>query len=191
MRNLSFNARKGKILAVVGDVGSGKSSLLAALLGQMKRTEGDCKVYGSISYVPQEAWLLNMSLRDNIIFGSDFNETRYHQVIKVCALERDLKLMADGDKTEIGERGINLSGGQRQRISLARAVYKQSDVIFLDDPLSAVDQNVGKHIFKHCIKQYLKGKTVVFVTHQLQVYKKFDFIFCSINIRILSRDFWV
>ena len=119
----------------MGDVGSGKSSLLAALLGQMKIVEGEFKVYGSISYTPQEAWLLNMSLKDNIIFGSDFDITTYNKVIKVSALVRDLKLMADGDRTEIGERGINLSGGQRQRISLARCAYKRADVVFLDDPL--------------------------------------------------------
>ena len=119
--------------------------------------------------MPQEAWLLNMSLRENITFGCEYDEKIYNQVIKICALERDLKMMADGDKTEIGERGINLSGGQRQRISLARCVYKQSDVVLLDDPLSAVDQNVGKHIFKQCIKHYLRDKTVIFVTHQLQV----------------------
>jgi len=135
----------------------------------MIMTEGECKVYGSIAYVPQEAWLLNMSLRENIIFGSEFDTTRYNKTIKVCALERDLKLMVDGDMTEIGERGINLSGGQRQRISLARCAYKESDVILLDDPLSAVDQNVGKHIFKQCIKDMFKDKTVIFVTHQLQV----------------------
>ncbi len=132
-------------------------------------TEGEFKVQGKISYVPQEAWLLNMSLRDNITFGSEFNPSKYNKTIKVCALERDLKLMADGDMTEIGERGINLSGGQRQRISLARCAYKDSDIILLDDPLSAVDQNVGKHIFKQCIKEALRDKTVIFVTHQLQV----------------------
>ena len=105
---MSFKARKGKVTAIVGDVGSGKSSLLAALMGQMIRTEGDCKLMGSIGYVPQEAWLLNMTLRDNIIFGSPFEEKKYNQVIKVCALTRDLQLMAAGDQTEIGERGINL-----------------------------------------------------------------------------------
>ena len=109
---------------MVGDVGSGKSSFLAALLGQMNYTNdnngSECIVHGSISYAPQEAWLLDMSLRDNIRFGSDYDPKHYNRVIKVCALERDLKLMADGDQTEIGERGINLSGGQRQRISLAR-----------------------------------------------------------------------
>ena len=135
LNKLSFTARKGRLIAIVGDVGSGKSSLLAALLGQMVQTEGECKLLGSIGYVPQEAWLLNMTLRDNIIFGSPFDEKKYNQVIKVCALKRDLTLMANGDQTEIGERGINLSGGQRQRISLARCVYKLNDIILLDDPL--------------------------------------------------------
>ena len=108
---------------------------MSALLGQMILAEGEFKVLGCISYTPQEAWLLNMSLRENIIFGSEFDQNKYNKVIKVCALERDLKLMPDGDKTEIGERGINLSGGQRQRISLARCAYKDSDIILLDDPL--------------------------------------------------------
>jgi ABC-type bacteriocin/lantibiotic exporter with double-glycine peptidase domain len=135
LSDLNFTAKKGKLTAIVGDVGSGKSSLLAALLGQMIHVEGESKVFGSIGYVPQEAWLLNMTLRDNIIFGSEYDEKKYKQVVKVCALKRDLSLMADGDMTEIGERGINLSGGQRQRISLARCVYKLNDVILLDDPL--------------------------------------------------------
>jgi ATP-binding cassette subfamily C (CFTR/MRP) protein 1 len=139
LSDLSFTLRRGQLTAIVGDVGSGKSSLLAALLGQMIQVEGESRVLGSIGYVPQEAWLLNMSLRDNIIFGSPYDECRYRKVIKVCALERDLSLMANGDQTEIGERGINLSGGQRQRISLARCVYKLNDVILLDDPLRLVD----------------------------------------------------
>ncbi len=181
LKNFNFIAKKNKVVAVVGDVGSGKSSFLAALLGQMKQINGECKVYGSISYVPQEAWLLNMSLRENIIFGSEYNEKHYKNVIKVCALERDLSLMPDGDRTEIGERGINLSGGQRQRISLARCVYKMSDVVLLDDPLSAVDQQVGKHIFNQCIKGIFQEKTVIFVTHQLQVSFIFFFLFFFSN----------
>jgi ABC-type multidrug transport system fused ATPase/permease subunit len=135
----------------------------------MQLVNGDSKVCGSVSYTPQEAWLLNMTLRENILFGSEYEEAKYREVIKVCALNRDLSLMADGDRTEIGERGINLSGGQRQRISLARCVYKLADVVLLDDPLSAVDQKVGKHIFDQCIKKFLNDKTVLFVTHQLQV----------------------
>jgi ABC-type bacteriocin/lantibiotic exporter with double-glycine peptidase domain len=135
LNELSFTVKKGKLTAIVGDVGSGKSSLLAALLGQMVHTHGEFEVLGSIGYVPQEAWLLNMSLRDNIIFGSPYDEAKYNEVIRVCALGRDLALMAHGDQTEIGERGINLSGGQRQRVSLARCVYKMNDVILLDDPI--------------------------------------------------------
>ena len=135
MKSINFTAKRNQLTAIVGDVGSGKSSLLAALMGQMKVVEGESNIYGSVSYTPQEAWLLNMSFRDNIIFGSEYNEEWYNQVIKACSLTRDLQLMADGDKTEIGERGINLSGGQRQRISLARCVYKAADVAFLDDPL--------------------------------------------------------
>jgi ABC-type bacteriocin/lantibiotic exporter with double-glycine peptidase domain len=135
LSKLNFTAKRGKLTAIVGEIGSGKSSLLAALLGQMIQCEGECKVFGSIGYVPQEAWLLNMTLRDNIIFGSPYDEKRYNETIRVCALKRDLTLMPHGDQTEIGERGINLSGGQRQRISLARCVYKLDDVILLDDPL--------------------------------------------------------
>jgi ATP-binding cassette subfamily C (CFTR/MRP) protein 1 len=135
LNNINFTARKGKLTAVVGDVGSGKSSLLAALLGQMQTVQGEFKMLGSICYTPQEAWLLNMTLRDNIVFGSDFDEKKYNQVIKVCGLTHDLSLMPAGNKTEIGERGINLSGGQRQRISLARCVYKNADIVLLDDPL--------------------------------------------------------
>lgn len=186
MSNINFHARKGEITAVVGNVGSGKSSLLAALLGQMKLTEGISKVCGQISYTPQEAWLLNMSLRENIIFGNEFNEELYNEIIRVCALTRDLKLMPDGDHTEIGERGINLSGGQRQRISLARCCYKQADVVLLDDPLSAVDQQVGRHIFENCIKKFLKSRAVVFVTHQLQYLSKCNYIYVVENGRIIE-----
>ncbi|CAF0866320.1 unnamed protein product, partial [Brachionus calyciflorus] len=187
LNNISFTAKRGKITAIVGDVGSGKSSLVAAMLGQMKQTSGHMKLYGSVCYVPQEAWLLNMTFRDNIVFGSDFNQKHYKKTVEVCALERDIKLMADGDLTEIGERGINLSGGQRQRISLARAVYKYSDIIFLDDPLSAVDQHVGKHIFDKCINGYLKDKTVIFVTHQLQYLSQVDDIIVIKNNKIYEQ----
>jgi ABC-type multidrug transport system fused ATPase/permease subunit len=181
LQDISFTAKKGNLTAIIGDTGSGKSSLLAALLGQMNLVQGECKVYGSISYVPQEAWLLNMSLRDNITFGTEYDVRLYNKTIKVCALTRDLDLMADGDKTEIGERGINLSGGQRQRISLARCVYKYSDIVLLDDPLSAVDQQVGKHIFTQCIKEFYREKTVLFVTHQLQVRIFKDLVFYELD----------
>ncbi|KNE56750.1 hypothetical protein AMAG_02529 [Allomyces macrogynus ATCC 38327] len=175
LEDISIKVNRGEILAVIGDVGSGKSSLVAALLGQMRQTGGDkFKVYGSTSYVPQEAWLINITLKDNITFGLPYEPRKFDEVIRVCALQRDLTLLAAAEQTEIAERGANLSGGQRQRTSLARAVYANADIILLDDPLSAVDQAVGRHIFTECIKGHLKGRTVVMVTHQLQYLHEVD-----------------
>ncbi|KAI9138461.1 P-loop containing nucleoside triphosphate hydrolase protein [Paraphysoderma sedebokerense] len=186
LHDISVSVNKGEILAVIGDVGSGKSSFIAALLGQMKKASGDLKVYGTTSYVPQEAWLLNFTLRENILFGSELEEARYKEVIRVCALQRDLTLLVAGDQTEIAERGANLSGGQKQRTSLARAVYHNGDIILLDDPLSAVDQAVGRHIFEECIKGHLKGKTIVMVTHQLQYLPQVDKVMQLKNGKIVK-----
>jgi ATP-binding cassette subfamily C (CFTR/MRP) protein 1 len=122
-------------VAVVGRVGSGKSSLLSALLGEMEKLEGNVNTYGKVAYVPQQAWIQNSTLRQNVIFTNEYNENYYNKVIKSCALEPDLKIFAAGDMTEIGEKGINLSGGQKQRVSLARAVYSDADIYLLDDPL--------------------------------------------------------
>ncbi|KAI1315909.1 Multidrug resistance-associated protein 1 [Mortierella claussenii] len=176
LSGISLKVKRGEVVAIVGDVGSGKSSFIAALLGQIRQTGGGpkLKLYGKSSYVPQEAWLINVNLRENIVFGKDFEQERYNTVVKVCALERDLTLFSHGDMTEIGERGSNLSGGQKQRVSLARAVYHKSDIVLMDDPLSAVDQNVGKHIFDQCIRGYLSDRTVIIVTHQLQYLHRCD-----------------
>ncbi|KAF9148723.1 Multidrug resistance-associated protein 1 [Linnemannia schmuckeri] len=176
LQGINLKVKRGEVIAIVGDVGSGKSSFIAALLGQIRQTGSGpkLKLYGKSSYVPQEAWLNNLTLRENIVFGKDFEEERYNTTVKVCALERDLTLLAHGDQTEIAERGTNLSGGQKQRVSLARAVYHKSDIVLMDDPLSAVDQNVGKHIFDQCIRGYLAGRTVIIVTHQLQYLHRCD-----------------
>ncbi|KAF9109180.1 hypothetical protein BGX27_007889 [Mortierella sp. AM989] len=176
LSSINLKVKRGEVVAIIGEVGSGKSSFIAALLGQIRQTGGGpkMKIYGKSSYVPQEAWLINVNLRQNIIFGKDFDRDRYNTVIKVCALERDLTLLSHGDMTEIGERGSNLSGGQKQRVSLARAVYHKSDIVLMDDPLSAVDQNVGKHIFDQCIRGYLSDRTVIIVTHQLQYLHRCD-----------------
>ncbi|KFH71738.1 hypothetical protein MVEG_02033 [Podila verticillata NRRL 6337] len=186
LSDLNLSVKKGEVVAIVGDVGSGKSSFVAALLGQIRQTGSGpkLKLYGKSSYVPQEAWLINVNLRENIIFGKDYEEERYNTVVKVCALERDLTLLSDGDMTEIGERGSNLSGGQKQRVSLARAVYHKSDIVLMDDPLSAVDQNVGKHIFDQCIRGYLSDRTVIIVTHQLQYLHRCDRIVMLQNGKI-------
>uniref|UniRef100_A0A6Q2YIH7 ATP-binding cassette, sub-family C (CFTR/MRP), member 2 n=1 Tax=Esox lucius TaxID=8010 RepID=A0A6Q2YIH7_ESOLU len=157
----------GRLVAVVGVVGSGKSSLISAMLGEMHSTKGFVNVQGSVAFVPQQAWIQNATLRDNILFGSPVQETRFQATLEACALMPDLELLPGGVHTEIGEKGINLSGGQKQRVSLARAVYSKADVYLLDDPLSAVDSHVGKHLFDEVVgrRGLLKDKTRILVTH--------------------------
>eukprot|EP01127_Copromyxa_protea_P010837 TRINITY_DN2685_c0_g1_i1.p1 TRINITY_DN2685_c0_g1~~TRINITY_DN2685_c0_g1_i1.p1 ORF type:complete len:1499 (+),score=394.02 TRINITY_DN2685_c0_g1_i1:18-4514(+) len=169
--NLSFNK---ELVAIIGEVGSGKSSLLSALLGEMKKTQGTVNVKGSVAYVPQQAWLMNATLKNNILFGLPLDEKRYKKVIKLAELEMDLKMLPAGDATEIGEKGINLSGGQKQRVAIARSLYADADIYLMDDPLSALDAHVGKEIFNKCIREGLAEKTRVLVTHQLQHLKKCD-----------------
>jgi ATP-binding cassette, subfamily C (CFTR/MRP), member 1 len=127
------------------------------------------KVGGKMAYVPQTPWVQNLTLRDNITFGLPFDEEKYKKVVHACALELDFTILPKGDQTFAGERGINLSGGQRQRVCLARAAYHDSDLILLDNPLSAVDQHTARHIFDHCIKGLLKDKAVIWITHQLEL----------------------
>ncbi|XP_015420181.1 PREDICTED: multidrug resistance-associated protein 9 [Myotis davidii] len=174
LHNISFVVRKGKVLGICGNIGSGKSSLLAALLGQMQLQQGVVAVSGTLAYVSQQAWIFHGSVRENILFGAKYDHQRYQHTVRVCALQEDLSSLPYGDLTEIGERGLNLSGGQRQRISLARAVYSDREVYLLDDPLSAVDARVGQHVFEECIRKTLRGKTVVLVTHQLQFLESCD-----------------
>uniref|UniRef100_A0A8C2XRX4 Uncharacterized protein n=1 Tax=Cyclopterus lumpus TaxID=8103 RepID=A0A8C2XRX4_CYCLU len=165
--NVSLDIKPGRLVAVVGAVGSGKSSLMSALLGEMYSTKGFINIQGSLAFVPQQAWIQNATLRDNILFGSSHEERRLQGVIQACALGPDLELLPGSDLTEIGEKGINLSGGQKQRVSLARAAYSQADIYLLDDPLSAVDSHVGKHLFDEVIgpNGLLKDKTRILVTH--------------------------
>lgn len=169
LRNLSFSIVPGSLVAVVGQVGSGKSSLMSALLGEMLKMDGTVNIRGSIAYVPQQAWIQNQTLEENILFGKQRNTSLYNKCIDACALGPDLKILAGGDQTEIGEKGINISGGQKQRVSLARAVYQDCDVYLLDDPLSAVDSHVGKHIFEKVIgaEGMLKDKTRILCTNGL------------------------
>nr|XP_032817141.1 canalicular multispecific organic anion transporter 2-like isoform X1 [Petromyzon marinus] len=169
LHDISLAVPRGCLLAVVGTVGSGKSSLMAALLGELNKLGGSVAVKGQVAYVAQQAWIQNASLRDNVLFGRPLDETWYREVLQACALEQDLLALPAGDNTEIGEKGINLSGGQRQRVSLARAIYSKASVFLLDDPLSAVDAHVGKHIFERVIgpSGLLAGQTRVLVTHGL------------------------
>ncbi|KAM3606183.1 uncharacterized protein V6R79_012047 [Siganus canaliculatus] len=167
LKDMSLDIKPGQLVAVVGAVGSGKSSLMSALLGEMYRAKGFINIQGSLAYVPQQAWIQNATLRDNILFGSPLEEKRFQEVIDACALAPDLELLPGRELTEIGEKGINLSGGQKQRVSLARSTYSQGDIYLLDDPLSAVDSHVGKHLFDKVIgpQGLLKNKTRILVTH--------------------------
>ncbi|XP_011343424.1 multidrug resistance-associated protein 1 isoform X3 [Ooceraea biroi] len=176
LRNINFHVQQGQLVAIVGTVGSGKSSLLSALLGEMDKLSGKVNTKGSIAYVSQQPWIQNATLQDNVLFGKALNKSLYNRVIEACALSPDLKMLPAGDQTEIGEKGINLSGGQKQRVALARAVYNDSDNYFLDDPLSAVDSHVGKHIFENVLgpNGLLKKKTRVLVTHGITYLPEVD-----------------
>ncbi|KAG0586421.1 hypothetical protein KC19_2G089600 [Ceratodon purpureus] len=166
--DINLQIPRGALVTVVGKVGSGKSSLLASLLGEMPKLSGEVEVRGTTAYVAQSAWIQNGTIQDNILFGSPMNRTKYEDILHRCALEADLAQMEFGDQTEIGERGINMSGGQKQRIQLARAIYQDCDVYLFDDIFSAVDAHTGSHIFQKCIVEGLAGKTIILVTHQIE-----------------------
>ncbi|XP_011699221.1 PREDICTED: multidrug resistance-associated protein 1 isoform X9 [Wasmannia auropunctata] len=176
LRNINLHVEQGQLVAIVGTVGSGKTSLLSALLGEMDKISGKVNTKGSIAYVSQQAWIQNATLQDNVLFGKALNKSVYNRVIEACALTPDFKMLPAGDQTEIGEKGINLSGGQKQRVALARAVYNDSENYFLDDPLSAVDSHVGKHIFEKVIgpNGLLKKKTRILVTHGITYLPEVD-----------------
>ena len=179
LQNISLDAKKGELIAVIGKVGSGKSSLLASLIGEMSCQTGGITVNSrSWAYVSQQAWIQNMTVKNNILFGSHESKQHYNKVIDSCALTPDLKILPGGDQTEIGENGVNLSGGQKQRIALARAAYRGADVYLLDDPLSAVDAHVAKHLFSNLIgpQGILRDTTRVLVTHNLSFLDKMDSI---------------
>ncbi|KAM4692498.1 LOW QUALITY PROTEIN: ATP-binding cassette sub-family C member 3 [Rhinophrynus dorsalis] len=186
LQNINLLVPTGSLVAIVGHVGCGKSSLVSALLGEMEKLEGDVSVRGSVAYVPQQAWIQNSTLKDNILFGRPSNEKNYKKVLEACALVTDLEVLPGGDQTEIGEKGINLSGGQKQRVSLARAVFSNSDIYLLDDPLSAVDAHVAKHIFDNVIgpEGLLRGKTRVLVTHGISFLPQVDHIVVMVDGKV-------
>ncbi|XP_055507850.1 multidrug resistance-associated protein 1 [Leucoraja erinacea] len=186
LNNISVEIPDGTLIAVVGHVGCGKSSLLSALLGEMEKMEGYVAVKESVAYVSQQAWIQNASLKRNILFGQELVEEWYKSVIESCALLPDLEVLPAGDETEIGEKGVNLSGGQKQRVSLARAVYSNNAVYLMDDPLSAVDAHVGRHIFDKVIgpKGLLNGKTRVLVTHGISFLPQMDRILVMVDGKI-------
>lgn len=181
LRDINLHIKPKSFVAVIGPVAGGKSSLLASILGEMHRISGRFNVCKSMTmaYVPQQAWIQNMTVRDNILFGQPYNETRFKRVLSDCSLQADLDMLPGGDMAEIGEKGINLSGGQKQRVSLARACYSNSDIYLIDDPLSALDSHVAKHVFDKVLSSssgLLRNKTRVLATNSLFVLPHVDHI---------------
>nr|GLL30133.1 ABC transporter C family member 2-like isoform X2 [Ipomoea trifida] len=175
LSNINLDIPIGSLVAIVGGTGEGKTSLISAMLGEIPAvTDSSVVIRGTVAYVPQISWIFNATVRENILFGSRFSPARYDKAIDVTALQHDLELLPGGDLTEIGERGVNISGGQKQRVSMARAVYSDSDVYIFDDPLSALDADVGRQVFEKCIRGELRGKTRVLVTNQLHFLSQVD-----------------
>uniref|UniRef100_A0A8B9T0S2 ATP binding cassette subfamily C member 8 n=1 Tax=Anas platyrhynchos TaxID=8839 RepID=A0A8B9T0S2_ANAPL len=185
LSNIDIRIPQGQLTMIVGQVGCGKSSLLLAILGEMQKISAGNSWFvcfsrkrGSVAYASQKPWLLNATVEENITFESSFNKQRYKAVIDACSLQPDIDILPHGDQTQIGERGINLSGGQRQRISVARALYQQTNVVFLDDPFSALDIHLSDHLMQEGILKMLREdkRTVVLVTHKLQYLPHADWI---------------
>ncbi|XP_060989161.1 ATP-binding cassette sub-family C member 4-like isoform X1 [Dama dama] len=186
LQDLFFAATPGELLAVVGPVGAGKSSLLHAVLGELPPSHGQVSVHGRIAYVSQQPWVFSGTVRSNILFGKKYEKDRYEEVIKACALGEDLQLLEDEDQTVIGERGTLLSEGQKAQVSLARAMYQDADIYLLDDPFSAVDVEVSRHLFEQCICQALREKITILVTHQWQYLKAASWILILKGGRIVQ-----
>nr|CAD7590287.1 unnamed protein product [Timema genevievae] len=187
LHKVALQVKPGQLCAIIGPVGSGKSSLLQVLLGELPLSSGSMSLRGEVSYASQEPWMFVGTVRQNILFGQPYQPKRYKEVVRACALTRDLELFPNGDKTLVGERGVSLSGGQRARINLARAVYRDADIYLLDDPLSAVDTHVGRHLFEECVDTYLTKKIRILVTHQLQYLKEVDLIVILNNGQIEAQ----
>ncbi|CAG2241571.1 ABC transporter 7,ATP-dependent bile acid permease,Multidrug resistance-associated protein 7,Multidrug resistance-associated protein 1,ABC transporter C family member 8,Canalicular multispecific organic anion transporter 2,Canalicular multispecific organic anion transporter 1,Metal resistance protein YCF1,Multidrug resistance-associated protein 5,ATP-binding cassette sub-family C member Sur [Mytilus edulis] len=186
LKDINVHIPEGSFVAIVGSVGSGKSSMLSAILGEMESMSGKVNLKGTVAYVSQQAWIRNASLQNNILFGKGMNKSEYNDIINATALRTDLDMLSGGDQTEIGEKGINLSGGQKQRVSLARALYQDADIYLLDDPLSAVDAHVGKHIFDEVLdkKGKLGKKTRILVTNGVSFLPKTDMIITMVDGKI-------
>ncbi|CAH0557071.1 unnamed protein product [Brassicogethes aeneus] len=177
VENINILAKSNELTAIIGAVGSGKSTILNIILKELNLNTGSVTVSGTISYSSQEPWLFTNNIRQNILFGSQYNSTRYQEVCRVCSLQDDFKFLPCGDRTIVGENGVTLSGGQKARINLARAVYRQADIYLLDNPLAAVDGKVAEEIFNKCLKEYLKDKCVVFVTNNLKFLRQCNQIY--------------
>lgn len=189
LENISFSAHKGELSCVVGRVGAGKSSFLSTLLGDLYKIKGEVVLRGKVAYVAQSPWVMNASVRENVVFGYRWDPQFYEKTIEACALKDDFASLPDGDQTEVGERGISLSGGQKARLTLARAVYARADVYLLDDVLSAVDQHVGRHLIDNVLgpNGLLNGRTRILATNSLPVLMEANYIVLLRDCKILER----
>lgn len=205
LQDISMEIPQGQLTAIVGPVGTGKTSLLEALIGEMRRTHGEVRFKGSVAYCPQSAWIQNATIRDNITFGRPFDEKKYWKAVHDACLETDIDMMPNGDLTEVGERvrastifshicpytprsqGISLSGGQKQRINICRAIYVDADIQIFDDPLSALDAHVGKSVFTNVFLNATAGKTRILVTHALHFLPQVDYIYTVVDGRVAER----
>ncbi|GAV86836.1 ABC_tran domain-containing protein/ABC_membrane domain-containing protein [Cephalotus follicularis] len=186
LKDINLKVCHGMRVAVCGTVGSGKSSLLSCILGEVPKLSGTLRVCGSMAYVPQKPWIQSGKIEENILFGNQMDRERYEWVLEACSLKKDLEILSFGDQTVIGERGINLSGGQKQRIQIARALYQGSDIYLFDDPFSAVDAHTGSHLFKEVLLGHLSSKTVIYVTHQVEFLTAADLILVMKDGRIIQ-----
>ncbi|KAA3486882.1 ABC transporter C family member 3-like isoform X1 [Gossypium australe] len=184
LKDINLKVFHGMRVAVCGTVGSGKSSLLSCILGEIPKISGTLKFCGTKAYVAQSPWIQSGKIEENILFGKAMDRERYDRVLEGCSLKKDLEILSFGDQTVIGERGINLSGGQKQRIQIARALYQDADIYLFDDPFSAVDAHTGSHLFKEVLLGILSSKTVIYVTHQVEFLPAADLILVMKNGRI-------
>ncbi|KAK3032480.1 hypothetical protein RJ639_037293 [Escallonia herrerae] len=184
LKEINIKVSHGMRVAVCGTVGSGKSSFLSCILGEMPKLSGNVRLSGTKAYVAQSPWIQSGKIVDNILFGKEMDKERYDRVLGACSLKKDLEILSFGDQTVIGERGINLSGGQKQRIQIARALYQDADIYLFDDPFSAVDAHTGSHLFKECLLGLLDSKTVIYVTHQVEFLPAADLILVMKDGRI-------
>ena len=187
LKNIDLKIKKGSCVAIIGKTGSGKSSLLNSIFNEMfeDRSKKTCcskkrqtiKIRGSVSYLPQSAKFMSKTMKENILFFSEYEENQYKDAIYYSAMSDDLDILLDKDQTMLGDKGVNLSGGQKTRLGIARCLYSNKDIIILDDPISALDINVGKFVMENTIKGYLKNKTRIITTHAIAYLKYFDYIY--------------
>ena len=180
LKEINLKVKKGELIGIIGEIGSGKTCLFNAILNNLdilnNKLNKKIIINGKIAYAPQKPWILNDTVRNNIIFHKIYDEQKYNKIVNICQLEQDFELFKSGDLTQLSDKGNNLSGGQKARLTIARAVYTNADIYLFDDPFSALDVYVGKNIFEKVIKDYLKGKTILLITHSLQFIPMMDYV---------------